>query len=206
LGLVSFAIGGYGLWWYFAPGEWLHPSSWALVVFSASALIAEFYRGKPLRDPVLFFGITTTLVLILSYLNLTQNEIKNPEMFWNTLILASIFTFVVWFFSWFIMPLNKLYLLLYFGHFIDGSATYLGIDQYGYTEKHVLPDFFIEHFGTASVMLPLKFLVVTGVIYALENEKSKENEPEMVTLLIFFLLALGLGPGTRDILRIMFGT
>ena len=55
-------------------------------------------------------------------------------------------------------------------------------------------------------MLPLKFLVVTGVIYALESEKSKEDEPEMVTLLIFFLLALGLGPGTRDVLRIMFGT
>jgi uncharacterized membrane protein len=206
LGLVSFAIGGYGLWWYFVPGEWLHPSSWALVVFSGSALTAEFYRGKPLRDPVLFFGITTTLVLILAYLNLAQNKIENPNMLWNTLILASIFTFVVWFFSWFIMPLNKLYRLLYFGHFIDGSATYLGIDQYGYTEKHVLPDFFIEHFGTAFVMLPLKFLVVTGVIYALESEKSKEDEPEMVTLLIFFLLALGLGPGTRDILRIMFGT
>jgi len=206
LGLISFAIGGYGLWWYFAPNEWLHPSSWALVVFSVSALTAEFYRGKPLRDPVLFFGITTTLVLIIVYLNLAQNEIRNFEVLWNTLILASIFTFVVWFFSWFTMPLNKLYLLLYFGHFIDGSATYLGLDQYGYIEKHVLPEFFIEHFGTAFVMIPLKFLVVTGVIYALESEKSKEEEPAMVALLLMFLLALGLGPGTRDVLRIMFGT
>ena len=208
LGLVSFAIGGYGLWWYFAPGEWLHPSSWALVVFSVSALTAEFYRGQPLRDPVLFFGITTTLVLILAYLNLAQNKIVNPDIFWNTLAIASSLNMVVWFICKVVLenPLSPVYLLLYLGHFIDGSATYLGIDQYGYTEKHVLPDFFIEHFGTAFVMLPLKFLVVTGVIYALESEKSKEDEPEMVTLLIFFLLALGLGPGTRDVLRIMFGT
>ena len=208
LGLVSLAIGGYGLWWYFAPGEWLHPSSWALVVFSVSALTAEFYRGQPLRDPVLFFGITTTLVLILAYLNLAQNKIVNPDIFWNTLAIASSLTMVVWFICQVVLekPLSPVYLLLYLGHFIDGSATYLGIDQYGYTEKHVLPDFFIEHFGTAFVMLPLKFLVVTGVIYALESEKSKEDEPEMVTLLIFFLLALGLGPGTRDVLRIMFGT
>jgi len=208
LGLVSFAIGGYGLWWYFVPGEWLHPSSWALVVFSVSALTAEFYRGNPLRDPVLFFGITTTLVLILAYLNLAQNKIENPDIFWNTLAIASLLTMAVWFFCQVVLekPLSHVYLLLYLGHFIDGSATYLGIDQYDYTEKHVLPDFFIEHFGTAFVMLPLKFLVVTGVIYALESEKSKEDEPEMVTLLIFFLLALGLGPGTRDILRIMFGT
>ena len=96
--------------------------------------------------------------------------------------------------------------MLYFGHFIDGSATFLGIEKYGYIEKHVLPDFFIEYFGNAVVMIPLKFLVVTGVIYALESEKSKEDEPEMVALLLMFLLALGLGPGIRDVLRIMFGT
>ena len=58
LGLVSTAILIYGLWWYFAPGEWLHPSSWALLVLCAAALTAEFYRSAPLRDPVLFFGIT----------------------------------------------------------------------------------------------------------------------------------------------------
>ena len=55
-------------------------------------------------------------------------------------------------------------------------------------------------------MIPLKFVVVTGIIYALETEKSKEEEPQMVALLLMFLLALGLGPGTRDVLRIMFGT
>jgi len=206
LGLVSFTIGGYGLWWYFAPGDWIHPSSWALVVFSFTALTAEFYRGKPLRDPVLFFGISSTLTLILAYLTLAQNEMVYPEILWNTLIIASFLTFVVWFFSWFIMPLKPIYLLLYFGHFIDGGATFLGIDTYGYTEKHVLPEFFIEYFGSAIVMLPLKFLVVTGVITALEVEKSKDEEPGMVALLLMFLLALGLGPGTRDILRIMFGT
>ena len=206
LGLVSLAILGYGLWWYFAPGEWLHPSSWALLVLCASALTAEFYRGQPLRDPILFFGITNTLVLIWTYLNLAQNEMKHPEMLWNTIVLASCLTFLVWFFSWFIMPLNRIYCLLYFGHLIDGCATYLGIDEYGYTEKHVLPDFFIENFGTAAVMIPLKFVVVTGIIYALETEQSKDEEPQMVALLLMFLLALGLGPGTRDVLRIMFGT
>ena len=61
-------------------------------------------------------------------------------------------------------------------------------------------------FAMIPVMLPLKFLVVTGVIYALESEKSAEDEPQMVALLLMFLLALGLGPGTRDVLRIMFGT
>ena len=72
--------------------------------------------------------------------------------------------------------------------------------------RHVLPTWFIDTFGTAIVMLPLKFLVVTGVIIALENEEQEEDQKQMISLLILFLLALGLGPGTRDILRIMFGT
>ena len=266
IGLTSFAIGSYGIWWYFAPGEWIHPSSWTLIVLSAVALIAEFLRSKPLRDPVMFFGIASTLLVILSYLNLSQNELVNPEMLWDTVIIASLLTGLIWVSSWFVsnhgipnimflllfilfsfnlylvrevennstiimfmsvgilisltgsltfshskwMPaahmLNPLYLTLYFGHFVDGSATYLGIDKYGYVEKHVLPTWFIEEFGTAIVMLPLKFLVVTGVIIALENEEHKEDQKQMISLLILFLLALGLGPGTRDILRIVFGT
>jgi|TARA_A100001388_G_scaffold95138_1_gene69088 uncharacterized membrane protein len=266
IGLISFAIGSYGLWWYFAPGEWIHPSSWSLIVFSAAALTAEFLRSKPLKDPIMFFGIASTLLLILAYLNLSQNELVNPEMLWDTVIIASILTALIWISgsfissrgipnvlfgllfilfcfnlflvrdldnnSTFVMLMsigalisligslvfshfkwspashltNPLYLILYFGHFIDGSATYLGIDKYGYVEKHVLPTWFIEEFGTAIVMLPLKFLVVTGVILALENEEHKEDQKQMISLLILFLLALGLGPGTRDILRIMFGT
>ena len=209
LGLVSAAILIYGLWWYFAPGEWLHPSSWALLVLCAAALTAEFYRSAPLRDPVLFFGITNILVLVWTYLNLAQNKMENPEMLWATLIFALFSMYLVWLGSLGLgisSKITPLYWLLFFGHFIDGSATFLGIDEYGYSEKHVLPDFFIEYFGTAIVMIPLKFLVVTGVIYAIETENSKEEEPEMISLLLMFLLALGLGPGTRDVLRIMFGT
>ena len=261
-GLVALAIGGYGLWWYFVPGEWLHPSSWSLIVLAVSALTAEFYRGQPLRDPKLFFGITTSLLVILTLLTLAQAPINNPEILWNTLLISGFLTFAIGYFAWFIanrgipnpmflllailmgynshlalsgtvvlmayfglglslgcslafplrtwapaaLLLNPLYLILYFGHFFDGSATFLGIDEYGYIEKHVLPSGFINYFGTAAVMLPLKFLVVTGVIAALESEESKEQEQQMVNLLLLFLLTLGLAPGTRDVLRIMFGT
>jgi len=262
IGLISFAIGSYGLWWYFVPGEWIHPSSWVLIVLATSALTAEFYRSRPLKDPILFFGLTTSLVVILAFLNLAQNPIVNLEMLWDSLIMAIFLTIVVWYLAWFIsdrgvpnplflsltillvwnsllatmstvvlviyfgiglslgcsfafplkpwkpaaLLLNPLYLLLYLGHFVDGSATYLGIDRYGYVEKHVLPSGFIDYFDTAFVMLPLKFLVVTGVIIALESDENKEDQKQMVNLLLLFLLALGLAPGTRDILRIVFGT
>ncbi len=207
-GLVALAIGGYGLWWYFVPGDWVHLSSWSLIVLAAAALTAEYYRGAPLRDPILFFGITTALLLLLTILTLAQGTVTHPAILGEALLLSSMLTFMVWFLSGTLLNvrLNTLYLLLYFGHFFDGAATFLGIEEYGYREKHVLPTAFIEYVGTAAVMLPLKFLVVTGVILAIESEESKENHKETINLLLLFLLTLGLAPGTRDVLRIMFGT
>ena len=97
------------------------------------------------------------------------------------------------------------YLGLYFAHFLDGSATWLGIDRYGYVEKHVLPSGAIDYFGTAVVMLPLKFAVVSAVIWALEAE-HEEIDHHTRYLLLLFLMTLGLAPGTRDILRLALGT
>ena len=208
LPLLALAIGGYGLWWYFIPGNWLPLSSWSLIVLASCALTAEFYRAQPLRDPKLFFSLTTILLLVLTVLTLSQYPIINPEMMGNTLLIASILTFFVWLCAGIFLNirLSTLYVLLYFGHFFDGAATYLGIEEYGYVEKHVLPTLFIERFGTAMVMLPLKFLVVTGVILAIETEQDKEEQKQLINLLLLFLLALGLAPGIRDVLRIVFGT
>jgi len=207
-GLVALAIGGYALWWYFVPGDWIHHSSWSLIVLAAAALTAEYYRGAPLRDPAMFFGITTALLLTLTIMTLAQEKVVYPDILGHALLISFLLTFTIWFVSGTFLDvrLSPLYLLLYFGHFFDGAATFLGIEEYGYVEKHVLPTAFIEYVGTAAVMLPLKFLVVTGVILAIEYEESKEEQKEMINLLLLFLLTLGLAPGTRDVLRIMFGT
>ena len=207
-GLVALAIGGYGLWWYFVPGDWIHLSSWSLIVLAAAALTAEYYRAAPLRDPAMFFAITTTLLLILTALTLAQGKVTHGGILGTSLLIALMLTFMVWFASGVFLNvrLNTLYLLLYFGHFFDGAATFLGIEEYGYIEKHVVPTATIDYVGTAAIMLPLKFLVVTGVILAIEYEESKEEQKEMINLLLLFLLTLGLAPGVRDVLRIMFGT
>ena len=87
-----------------------------LIVLSAAALTAEFLRSKPLKDPVIFFGIASTLLVILAYLNLSQNELVNPEMLWDTVIIASLLTVLIWLSSWFIsnhgIP-NVMFVLLF---------------------------------------------------------------------------------------------
>ena len=63
----------------------------------------------------------------------------------------------------------------------------------------------IDYFGTAVVMLPLKFGIVSAVIWALESERE-ELDQHMRYLLLLFLMTLGMAPGTRDILRLALGT
>ena len=56
-----------------------------------------------------------------------------------------------------------------------------------------------------TVNLPLKFGIVSAVIWALEAERE-EIDRHMHYLLLLFLMTLGLAPGTRDILRLALGT
>ena len=95
---------------------------------------------------------------------------------------------------------------LYFAHLLDAKATWLGIQEYGYAEKHVLPTFLIEEFGTAFVMIPLKIIVVTAALWMLFSIKEEDDDPQAITLLMMFLITLGLAPGVRDMLRIALGT
>ena len=98
-------------------------------------------------------------------------------------------------------------LLLFFGHFLDASATFIAIDYYGYAEKHVLPTFLIQLFNTASIMLVLKAIIVVLVVYFIDilYKKDFQQNPTLTGLVKIAILVLGLGPGLRDILRLGIG-
>ena len=98
-------------------------------------------------------------------------------------------------------------LILFFGQFLDASATFVAIDYYGYVEKHVLPTFLIELFNTAAVMLILKAILVILVIYFIDilYKNDFKNNPTMVGLIKLAVLVLGLAPGIRDVLRLTIG-
>jgi uncharacterized membrane protein len=98
-------------------------------------------------------------------------------------------------------------LLLFFGHFLDASATFIAIDYYGYVEKHVLPTFMIDVFHTAAIMYLLKALIIIIVVYFMDilYKKDFQNNPILAGLVKIAILVLGLGPGLRDILRLGIG-
>lgn len=101
-------------------------------------------------------------------------------------------------------PINT---LMFFAHFLDGSATYRGIDLYGYSEKHVLPTALIDLTGTASIMLLLKFMLVLLLVYLIDILFNEElgRYPGLDNVMKFAIIFLGLSPGVRDLVRIVLG-
>ncbi len=89
-----------------------------------------------------------------------------------------------------------------FSHLLDGFETFFGISYLGYWELHVLPRYLIEKFGPISLPV-VKFLVFYAILYLLD---TSEEDRKLKNYVKFVLVVLGLAPGLRDGIRMMFGT
>ena len=94
-------------------------------------------------------------------------------------------------------------LLILFAHMFDAASTYVGVDWFGYVEKHVVPSLLIEAAGTALVMFPLKLLILIPVLAVVEG--ALRDDPSLKNLTLFALLTLGLAPAVRNTIRLTLG-
>jgi uncharacterized membrane protein len=102
---------------------------------------------------------------------------------------------------------NPINLFIIFGQMFDAAATYVGVDLYGYSEKHPIPDFFFQTFGTSLVFLPIKLALGIAVVYLIDVsfKEDLKDHPNFKGLIKIIIIVLGLGPGTRDVLRLVMG-
>ena len=84
----------------------------------------------------------------------------------------------------------------------DAISTSIGMSQYGYSEKHVLPTYLINLVGTPWVMIPLKLIVV---FFALLIIDKLDEDTQFTNIVKFAILVVTLGPGSRNTLRILMG-
>lgn len=111
--------------------------------------------------------------------------------------------------------------LIVWGHSVDGVANVLSLDWTGaigtgvtYGSKHVVneatvritervqPAWLSEAIGTAWPFLLIKIAAAVIVVWVF-NDEIFEESPRYAYLLLIAILAVGLGPGTRDMLRAM---
>ncbi|MEA3281535.1 MAG: DUF63 family protein [Euryarchaeota archaeon] len=88
-------------------------------------------------------------------------------------------------------------------HLLDASSTTVAIDFLtGYSGKHIVENYLIELTGTGAAMYPLKLLLLTPMLYLIDSEF---DEIELRDLLKLVVLVLGLAPGCRNTILILFG-
>lgn len=110
---------------------------------------------------------------------------------------------------------NPVNLLLIFSQMMDATMTALGIDVFGYSEKHVLPEFligwmrdngpgFLGDYPATVVMLTVKLAVALLVVWAIDiyAKRDMERYPDLVGLAKMAIIMVGLAPGTRDAVRL----
>jgi uncharacterized membrane protein len=80
-------------------------------------------------------------------------------------------------------------------HMLDASATFVGIQFYGYWEEHIFENYLIS-LGGPLVIFPLKIIVLLLIIYVLERIENN-------SFWYFAIFLLGYAPGLRDTFKIM---
>lgn len=218
-GLLAFAVGacfvGLGHWAQLAATPWLQESGrmpndvvfWpALIVLGIPGLIcAVLYRmgkddARQLKLTGFEAGVLPEGITIKSWEAEEKVVAKHPiEQLSNKALLAS-----------------PLVLAMVFGQLCDGFATMVGIDYFGYSEKHPLSDAVIQYGGGISdnmgwdvegawLFAIVKAILVGTITYIFVEMRVENRQKHLRLLIVLAVLIVGLAPGIRDIGRLMLG-
>lgn len=174
---------------------------WISIRLQKAGLIKDFHLAFAGFGLAWFFA---NLITLLYFENVVASYV--PLFVLGAGIgLTFIFYLVAYHFksSIFTDPLNLSILMV---HMMDASSTYVGVDNLGYFEKHVVPAYLIDLTGTALVMYPLKLIIFIGVLYVLDTQfEDDERSSNLKVLIKLVILILGLSPATRNTVRMMLG-
>ncbi|GAB3689927.1 DUF63 family protein [Salinarchaeum chitinilyticum] len=203
----------------------------AVVAIVASVWLERTGRVERWERP---FGATGVLlfsmaILALSYLAATTEPVEfDPLILVVVLVVATAATAIAWFGTEAYWPEVNVGTgitgtLIVWGHSVDGIANVISLDWPGafglahdYSPKHVVnsgiqdvtrsiqPAWLNDAIGVTWPFFPIKVVAAVLVLW-LFNDEIIEESPRYSVLMLLAVLAVGLGPGTRDVLRAAFG-
>lgn len=109
---------------------------------------------------------------------------------------------------------NPMVLAMVYGQLCDGFATMIGIDLFGYGEKHPVSDAVIQFGGDindavgvswgegAWFFALIKALLVAVIVWLFIEMRVEKRQVHMRILIVLAVLIVGLAPGLRDIGRL----
>ena len=99
-----------------------------------------------------------------------------------------------------------------FGQLCDGLATMVGIDWFGYKEKHTVSLKVIEIGDSLGILgegawlfFLLKATLAGLIIWLFSQMRIEKNQQHLRVLIVLAVMIVGMAPGLRDILRLILG-
>ena len=91
------------------------------------------------------------------------------------------------------------------GQVMDGLATWIGIEYFGYDEKHLLSARIIEEFGNTFgfTMVKAGLGIIIWWFYAKANFENRQQHLRLLVGLM--ILVVGMAPGLRGVGRLVIG-
>ncbi len=184
--------------WSVTPGIYILGTLLGVFIIMAGMLIEKRY-GIPYWKNAFVLGFVPAAYFSFRL----YQEMQAPLLMFQPVILALALTFAIYLLSNHSQATRlfrgKENAAIIFAHMLDGSATYIGIDKYGFSEEHILPELFINVAGTAFIMLPLKIIVILGALYLLDRWKEEDEGSDLYYKMVKFVFFIfGFGPGVRD--------
>jgi len=175
-------------------------------------------------------GVLGLTLAYLFYVSITTDYVRlYPQILIVDVGLASLLAYLIYEWADRYEPsihagTGKIGLAILWAHAIDGVANVVAADwlpelghpSAGYDAKHVAnraiiditetvqPESLSSVIGTSWPFLIVKLGVALGIVWVFD-EQIFEESPRYAILLLIGAAAVGLGPGTRDILRVTFG-
>jgi uncharacterized membrane protein len=186
-----------------------------MFVFTAVFFLTSVYADHEgiiddYAKPVAGAGVVASLAVTayLVYFGATEASIR----LWIPAVVAGAATlvfFVVW------LPLDRfapevnngtgfMGAVLLWGHLSDAFSTVVGVEYLGYSEKQPIVDTIISLTGTTYSFVVVKTGIILLILYAFD-ERFFDEFGRLPYILLVAVLAVGLGPGTRNTLRMTLG-
>lgn len=188
-------------WWNITPGVYILTAVLVLVSIAIGFCSSHFFR-----IPYWYVSSGLGILILLPIAYTLSQHLHDPERILYPVIMASGILYLVHLVSRHLRVeifQNRVNLAIVFSHLLDGCATFIAYNYYGFGEEHLLPIYLIETAGNnAFIMVPVKLALILVVIYYTEKwyQEDRKKDEALYRFMKLLLFVLGFGPGLRDTL------
>jgi len=195
-------VAGVSLFPFITPGIYFLVFFALVAGFAANWMIDKKAAVKNTAKVGWFFAAASFLILI------SRMSFPNAMIGVGIIALATVCALVFRFADnkIFKKKTEKIELATVFGQCLDGAATFLGVGFAGYGEQHVVGNAVMDSLGGPIAFFLVKVAFAFVVIHVARREFSKSDADSQARTFLLLLIAIfGLGPGLRDLARIVLG-